>query len=115
MRHVGADKVLLLTRDKFFWPHMQRDIEFYVNKKCHRLKKQKLVAHQREPLKPIITSAPFELLSIGIMHLERSSGGYEFILVVVDHFRRYAQAYPIRDQSAKKAAERLFYEFFKRF
>ncbi len=28
MGHVGADKVLLLTRDRFFWPHMQRDIEF---------------------------------------------------------------------------------------
>ena len=106
MGHVGAEKVLLIARDRFFWPHMQRDIKFYVNKKCRCIKRKKPVVHQREPLKPIITSAPFELISIDFMHLERSSGGYEYLLFVVDYFTYHAQAYPSRDKSAKTAAGR---------
>ena len=115
MGHIGAEKVLSLARDRFFWPHMQDDIQLYVNKKCRCLKQRKPTLHQREPLKPVLTSMPFELISIDFLHLEQSSGGYEYILVVVDHFTRYAQAYPTRNKTAKTAAERLFNDFFMRF
>ena len=30
MGHLGAERVLHLTRERFFWPHMKRDIEHFV-------------------------------------------------------------------------------------
>lgn len=70
---------------------------------------------QREPLHPIITTTSFQMVSVDFLHLESSAGGYQYILVVMDHFTRYAQAYATKDKSAKTAAEKLYNDFILRF
>jgi hypothetical protein len=34
MGHLGAERVVELARERFFWPHMQRNIMHFVTKKC---------------------------------------------------------------------------------
>ena len=45
------------------------------------------------------------------LSLVLSVGGYEHILFITDHFTRYGQAIPTRNQSAKNTARILFDNF----
>lgn len=49
------------------------------------------------------------------LHLERRTGGYEYILVMVDHFTRCAPANPTRNKGARTAADKLCNEFIPKY
>ena len=49
------------------------------------------------------------------MSLEQSKGGYENILVITDHFTRYAQAIPTRNQTAQTTARCLWESFIQHY
>lgn len=90
MGHLGVERTLNLIRDRFYWVHMQRDTEHFVTQVCECLKAKRPQKITRAPLTPIVSTRPFELVSIDFLHLEACKQGYEYILVVIDHYTRCA-------------------------
>ena len=78
---------------------------------CERCIRRKIPPN-RAPLINISSSFPLELVCIDYLSLESCKGGIEDILVVTDHFTKYAQAYPTKGQQATTVAKVLYDNFF---
>ena len=115
MGHLGWERTFQLTKTRFYWPYMQQDIQHFIMNECVCLKQRCPKVFPKAPSQRLTSTAPFELISIDFVHLKKSKGGCEYILVVVDHFTRFAQAYATRNKSAKTAATKLYNDFVLRF
>ena len=108
--HQGRDRTTSLVRSRFFWPGLESDVEKKV-KGCDRCVLRKANPGPSAELVNIVSTQPMELICIDFLTLERSKGGFETILVITDHFTRYAQAFPTRNELAKTTAKVLFENF----
>uniref|UniRef100_A0AAR2M6Q9 Gypsy retrotransposon integrase-like protein 1 n=1 Tax=Pygocentrus nattereri TaxID=42514 RepID=A0AAR2M6Q9_PYGNA len=111
MGHLGVERTLELVRNRFYWPRMSLTVELYV-KNCGSCVAWKSPCIRAAPLHQIVTSGPMELVCIDFLCLEPDSKGFSNILVVTDHFSRYSQAYPTKDQRAVTVAKTLVEKFF---
>ena len=107
--HPGRDRTLSLIKDRFYWPGSTRDVEDWIANcgRCVRRKTHPL----RAPLVNITTNQPLELVSMDFLTLEKSLGGFQHMLVITDHFTRYAMAVPTKNQTARTTAEAFFNNF----
>ena len=107
--HLGQDRVLELLRDRFYRPRMHMDVATYINScpRCLRRKYQPDVAI----LLDIEATHPLELIHLEYLQIEPNKGNIENVLIVTDHFTRYAQTYPSKTQTALVTAKLLWNNF----
>ena len=115
MGHLGVDKVLALAKKRVYWPKMEDDISHFIRSVCLCLMQKKPKFNRQAQLHSVITSAPMEMIGVDYVKLEKGIGGYEYILVIVDHFTRFAQAYATKNKSTKTAADKIYNDFVLRF
>ena len=90
---------------------MHKEATLYVSK-CQNCLKRKATP-DLAPLQPIIASQPMELVHMDFFSIEPSKGNIENVLVITDHFTRYAQAYPSKTQRAQATAKILWENFIR--
>ena len=107
--HQGILRTLSLLRERFYWPGMQEEATQYVMH-CSRCLRRK-TPPQVALLQPILVTQPLELVHMDYLSLEPSKGNIENVLVITDHFTRYALAYPSKTQTAQATARILWDNF----
>ncbi len=110
--HQGQHRTLWLARQRFFWESMEEDIKKYVNE-CERCVLSKRPEPEaRAPLVSIRTSAPLEMVCLDFWSAEDSNNKSVDVLVVTDHFTKFACAYVCPNQTAEAVARVLWNKFF---
>ncbi|GFX29206.1 retrovirus-related Pol polyprotein from transposon 412 [Trichonephila clavipes] len=109
-------KTLQKVRECFYWNNVRSDVE-----KCCRIcdpcaARKGPTERTRGRLQLYNVGVPFERIAFDILgQLPRSSDGNNNILVVMDYFTKWPEAYPIPDQEASTVAEVLVKHWISRF
>ena len=111
--HQGRDRTVSLVRERFYWDTLYKDTSDYVAQ-CPRCLRRKGTSRPAL-LQPFFATQPLEIIHLDHLTLEPCKGQYESVLVVTDHFTRYAQAYAVKNQTALTTAKVLWEQFLRHY
>ena len=97
--HLGIDRSTVLMIDRFFWPKMSEEIRTYIQN-CERCIRYKQQPHQAE-LVPLDASYPLQTIHMDFLQIGSKKENDVNVLVITDHFTRYAQAFVTNNQHNK--------------
>ncbi len=117
--HLGVTRTLDRIRKRFFWQRMRKSVADYIRQCdiCVRRKAPAPTANNgKAPLQNLEVSEPFTFWALDYMGpLPESSQGNKHILVLMNHFTKWCEAFPTRDQRASTVAKILVDRVFSRF
>lgn len=109
--HLGFEKTYGLIKDRFYWPRMKSQIDKYC-KDCLRCIQRKTLPKRAAEMLHLQSEGPMDLVCIDFLTIEPDSKNISNVLVVTDHYTRYAQAFPTKDQKASTIAKVLWEQYF---
>lgn len=108
--HLGFSRVYTLTRSRFYWPRMRKDIKLYVST-CDGCQRRKVSNTRRQGLiMPMpIAEDVFDTIGIDLVGpLPKSEKGFRYILVCTDNLSKYVITAPLKDASSTAVIYALF-------
>ena len=112
--HLCIDNYYDKIRSRYFWSNMYHDVVLHINR-CDLCTSRK-AKRQRAPLGDTpVPKYPFEIIGIDTCgpYIE-SEGGTKYVIVVIDHFSGWPEAYTISDKSTLTVAGLLLEDFIPR-
>lgn len=111
MGHIGLERTLNLLRSRFYWPKMVADVDKKIQK-CEHCVHRKTHPQKAAPLVNIQTHRPLELVCMDFLTLEPENSNTKNILVITDHFTKYAVTIPTQNQKVQTVAKCLWDHLF---
>ena len=106
--HLSGSKVFAKLSKTVTWPGMKRDIYRYC-RSCHVC--QTVKSRGGKPpglMKPIVSERPWQVATCDLMGpFPRSKQGFIHLMVVVDHFSKWVELFPLRKVTARAVLEKL--------
>ena len=111
--HLGFEKTRDRIITRFYWYGQLLDIKNYIQS-CTICQQAKSSPINSSPLIPILPTRPSQIITTDIMGpLPKSNTGYLYVLVVVDHFTKWVELFPMTTIRAVDVAEKLMSVFLR--
>ncbi len=106
--HQGVQKTSDKIQLRYFWPRLERDVRDFVRSCPECQGRKNPIPAQNPPVQHIQSRVPFEILEVDVMELPLSYNGNRYLVVFIDHFTKYPEAFATADQTAGTIARLLF-------
>jgi len=114
--HFGVNKTLEKIQKQFYWAICKQDIENWCKfcKIC--VSKQGPSGKGKSPLQIYNVGLPFKRVQMDVIlgPLPKTDSGNRYMLVIVDCFTKWVEAFPVRNTRAKSIAEVFVREIISR-
>ncbi|EYC05399.1 hypothetical protein Y032_0082g1560 [Ancylostoma ceylanicum] len=105
--HFNARKLARQLKRIVYWEGMQQDISKWC-KECKNCFLANSKITKIPPLKPFTVTKPFEVIGVDVLEMGRTRNGNRYLVVVIDHFSKWLEAYPVETKSAENIAKAIF-------
>ena len=107
--HLGHRRSILLLQRRYYWPGLSTAVHLAKERCFQCARYQRPRPHHQGPLQPMTVGEPWERVGIDVTGPHpTSSKGNVYILTVIDHFTKWAEMFPMRNQEARTVAKILF-------
>ena len=114
--HMGVNRSVSKARERFFWPQMQESVQLFIKNcpECNQIKDSHRLT--KAPLQSIKVREPFVVWAMDYMGpIKETDRGNKHIFVLMDHYTKWCEAFPTKDQNASTVAHVLMSCVFSRF
>ena len=106
--HFGNRRAKAKLQERFYWPGWGTAVRL-AKRRCEQCSRfQRVQPRQQGSMQPMVVGEPWERLGIDVTGPHPvSSKGNKYILTIIDHFTKWVELFPIRNQEAATVAQIL--------
>lgn len=113
--HFGVNKTLEKVRKRFYWATYKQDIENWCKSCKVCISRKGPTGKGKSPMQVYNVGNPFERIQMDILGpLPITSSGNKYLIVIIDCFTKWVEAFPLKNIRARTVAEIFVNEFISR-
>ena len=113
--HLGITRTVYRLLDRVYWPGLRGDVRTYI-KSCTICIARKSPCPRKVPMGHVAVGHHWERVAMDLLDMSvTTSRGNRYVLVIVDCFTRWTEAFPLPDKTAQSVADAFFNQVVCRF
>ena len=105
--HFSERKIYERLRKRYWWRGMRSDVRRFCRACISCASRKGPGRAVRPPLQPIPVKQPFHRIAVDVLTMPLTSRGNRYIVVFMDYFTKWAEAFAVPDQQAPTIARLL--------